>query len=229
MNFIVARTFSSLYIFLDIFWLLIVCGVLMLCKRRLAVIVGLVAGFVYFVVDYGIFYKLLGTRQVSGADPFWFLLWLSMSYGFTNFAWIWLLLDRDGYAVEWSLLPILGWVAVGQLSCNFGAQFAAISISRGTDTYHGMMSLILCIGYLVLLYRNVRKKEQINILWLMAIGIGVQFAWELALLINGIRPPLWQPLVLNSLIETNLGMPYIYLIHKHVTRYWKEDLTTVKN
>ncbi|WP_304224955.1 hypothetical protein [Gracilinema caldarium] len=70
-----------------------------------------------------------------------------MSYGFTNFAWIWLLLDRDGHGVEWSLL------------------------------------------------------------------------------ISGIRPPLWQPLVINSLIETNLGMPYIYLIHKQVTKTWKEDLT----
>ncbi len=228
MNFTVARTFSSLYIIFDIIWLVILIGLLLYFKRRLAVIVGLLAGVVYFIVDYGIFFKLLGTRHIVGADPFWFLLWLSMSYGFTNFAWIWLLLDKDNHAIEWSLLPILGWITVGQLSSNFGSAFSKIAISRGTGSYHGVMTLILCVGYLFVIYRNLQKNEQINIIRLMLIGIGVQFAWEVSLLINGIRPPLWQPLVINSLIETNLGMPYIYYIHKHVTKYWKEDLTKVK-
>lgn len=229
MDFTVARTFSSLYIFLDIIWLLTLTGLLLYFKRRLAVLVGLAAGLLYFLVDYGIFYKLLGTRQVNGADPFWFLLWLSMSYGFTNFAWIWLLLDRDGHAVEWSLLPILGWVTIGQLSGAFGAGFAEISISRGTGSYHGIMALILCLGYLYIVVSNLKGNERVNILWLMAIGIGVQFAWEASLLISGIRPPLWQPLVINSLIETNLGMPFIYYIHKHVTARRKENLDVIVN
>lgn len=226
MDFTVTRTFSSLYILLDIFWLAVFVGSLLYFKRRLAVIVGLLAGLVYFLVDYGIFYKLLDTRQIAGADPLWFLLWLSMSYGFTNFAWIWLLLDGDGHAVEWSLLPILGWVTIGQLSQNFGSGFTQISISRGTGAYHGIMALILCAGYLVIIFRNLNRKEKVNILWLMVIGIGVQFAWEASLLINGIRPFLWQPIVVNSLIETNLGIPYTYYIHKYVTRRWKENLST---
>jgi len=225
MDITVARTFSSLYIILDIVWLLIFFGILLFFKRRIAVIVGLLAGVVYFLVDYGIFYQLLGTRWVDGADPLWFLLWLSMSYGFTNFAWIWLLLDGDGHAVDWSLLPILGWVTIGQLSHNFGAGFTQISIGRGTGSYHGIMALILFIGYLIVIFKNLRGKERVNILWLMGIGIGVQFAWEASLLISGIRPALWQPIVVNSLIETNLGLPYIYYIHKHVTRRWKEDLS----
>jgi hypothetical protein len=226
MDFTVTRTFSSLYIIFDIVWLMVFVGTLLYFKRRLAVIVGLLAGLVYFLVDFGIFYKLLGTRQIHGADPFWFLLWLSMSYGFTNFAWIWLLFDGDGHAVEWSLLPILGWATIGQLSQNFGSGFPEISISRGTGAYHGIMALILCAGYLYIIVRNLSGKEKVNIIWLMAIGIGVQFAWEASLLISGIRPPLWQPIVVNSLIETNLGIPYIYYIHKFVTKRWKENLST---
>ena len=127
--------------------------------------------------------------------------------GSPNFAWIWLLFDRDGHAVEWSLLPILGWVTIGQLSQNFGTGFAEISISRGTGSYHGVMALILCVGYLFVIVNNLKGNERIGILRLMAIGIGVQFAWEASLLISGIRPALWQPIVVNSLIETNLGMP----------------------
>ena len=228
MDFTVARTFSSLYIILDIVWLLILASFLLYLKRRMAVIVGLLAGVLFFLVDYGVWYQLLGTRQVEGGDPFWVLLWLSASYGLTTFAWIWLLLDRDGHAVEWSLLLILGWVTIGQLSQQFGAGFAEISISRGTGSYHGIMALILCLGYLVLIFNNLKGRERVNILWMMAIGIGVQFAWEAALLLSGIRPPLWQPVVVNSLIETNLGMPYLYYIHKYITGRWREDLTANK-
>lgn len=225
MDFTVARTFSSLYIILDIVWLLILAGLLLYLKRRMAVIVGLCAGILYFLVDYGIFYQLLGTRQVEGADPLRFLLWLSMSYGFTNFAWIWLLFDRDGHAVEWSLLPILGWLTIGQLSQNFGAGFAEITISRGTGSYHGVMALILCVGYLLVILQNLRGRGSVNLLWLLAIGIGVQFAWEASLLLSGIRPALWQPIVVNSLIETNLGIPFAYYIHRYVSARWNQDLS----
>jgi len=228
MDFTVARSFSSLYIILDIIWLLFYAALLLYLKRRMAIIAGLVAGIVYFLIDYGIFYQLLGTRHIEGADPFWFLLWLSMSYGFTNLTWIWLLFDRDGHAVEWSLLPILGWVSIGQLSQSFGSGFGEISISRGTGSYHGIMALVLCVGYLIVILNNLKGREKINILRLLAIGIGVQFAWEASLLICGIRPAGWQPVVINSLIETNLGITYFYFIHKYVTKRWKEDLSVIK-
>lgn len=216
MEFTVARTFSSLYIFLDIAWLLAFTGILLYLKKRLAVVVGLVMGVVLFFIDYGIYYHVLGTRHVSGADPFWFLLWFSISYGLTEFAWIWLLLDRDGHSTEWSLLPILGWVAVSQLSSSFGSRFGEISVSRGVG-YHGAMAAVLLVGYAVVIIRKLRGREQVNVLWLMAIGIGVQFAWEAALLISGIRPALWQPIVIDSLIETNCGIPILYYVHKLVT------------
>jgi hypothetical protein len=120
--------------------------------------------------------------------------------------------------VEWSLLPILGWVTIGQLSQAYGTGFPEISIARGTSSYHGLMALILLAGYFLIIFNKLSGREPINILRLLAIGIGVQFAWETSLLISGIRPPLWQPIIINSLIETNLGMPYIYYIHKFVSK-----------
>ena len=50
----------------------------------------------------------------------------------------------------------------------------------------------------------------------------LDIAW---LLISGIRPPSWQPIVVNSLIETNLGMPFIYYIHKRVTKQRNKGLS----
>jgi hypothetical protein len=160
MDIVAARTLNYLYIYLDIIWLVIYALILVHNKRYMALIVGAIGGVLYFAVDYGIFYAILGTRVVTGIDTFWFLLWLSISYGFTNFAWIWLLLDRDGKGVEWSVLTVIGWVAVALLSQNFGANFPQISIQRGTSGYHGIMALILAAGYLILWFITFGQQEK---------------------------------------------------------------------
>jgi hypothetical protein len=228
MEIIAARSFNTLYIYLDLIWLVFFCVLLWTTKRRLALVVGLAAGVIYFLVDYGIFYQILDTRVVTGADPFWLLLWMSFTYGVTNFAWIWLMLDRDGRTVEWSVLILGAWLTIALLSQNFGDNFATITTSRGTGTYHGVMALICFVGYLIIILHNLRGKPQdrIAILPLLGIGIGIQFGWEAALLVNGIRPTTILPLIINSLIETNLGLPYMYFIHKAISREIKADLQT---
>ena len=61
--------------------------------------------------------------------------------------------------------------------------------------------------------------------WILAIGVLVQFAWEGVLLITGIRSMQTMPIIINSLIETNLGLPYLFLIHRAVMGKRNEDLT----
>jgi hypothetical protein len=82
------------------------------------------------------------------------------------------------------------------------------------------MAAILFIGYLVIIILNLQKKTdyRIPVLYLLMIGIGVQFSWETVLLITGIRPFDAMPLIVNSLIETNLGLPYSYFIHGAIKR-----------
>lgn len=229
MEVIPAREFNYLYIILDSVWLFILLLIFIYTKRFIAIIAGLAGALIYFLVDYGIFYLLLDTRTVSGADTALLLLWLSISYGFTNFAWIWLWLDRDGHAPEWSLLIISGWIATALLSQNFGSGFAIISIQRGTSGYHGIMALILLAGYTILIIRNIKNKDngrqKVNILWILAIGILVQFSWEAVLLISGIRNPGIMPLIVNSLIETNMGLPILFFIHAAINRRFNEDFT----
>jgi hypothetical protein len=84
------------------------------------------------------------------------------------------------------------------------------------------MALILFVGYLLLIVWNLKQKDKstrVNIPWLLAIGILVQFGWETALLLGGIRSAGFEnfadkilTLLVNSLLETNLGLPYIYII-----------------
>lgn len=227
---IAARTMNTLYIWLDIAFLLILLAVLIYTKRFQAIIVGGLGGLIYFVVDYGIFFLLLGTRVVNGADPFWFLLWLSMSYGFTNFVWIWLWLDHDGHSLEWSLLITTGWLCTALLSQNFGESAASISIMRGTADYHGVMAFLLFAGYAVLSILNIReqdKSKRAPLLRILAIGILVQFAWEFILAITGIRNISINTIIVNSLLETNMGLPYLYLIHRAINNKYNERLKRV--
>jgi hypothetical protein len=225
---VATRSFNFLYVWLDLAWLAGFAGILAGFRRWQALLAGLAGGVIYFAVDYGVFYLALGTRSVAGGSPFWVLLWLSFSYGLTNFAWIWLLLDREGNGLEWSLLIVSAWMAVALLAQNFGSRLPAIVTSRGTGAYHGVMALVLFAGYAWLVVRNLRlgpgAPRRAGLGRLLAIGIGVQLAWEAVLLVSGIRPDGWKALAVNSLVETNLGLPYLYLIHGALSRRIGEDL-----
>lgn len=224
-----SRKLNNLYIWLDIIFLLFLITLLWRQRKFTTVIWALLAGVLYFIVDYGIFYGLLGTRQVDGANTFWFLFWLSMSYGITNFAWIWLWLKKDKHLFEWCFLIVSWWIVCPLISQTFGGA-PTIFISRGTGSYHGVMALILFAGYAMLCIHNFKqtdKSKKINILWLLAAGILVQFCWEASLLITGIRAAGFGPLIINSLIETNLGMPYCFMLYGWITSRWTEDLRRI--
>lgn len=227
MELIARRQFVPAYIALDTFFLLVLAGLLLWKKRRMAALVGGIMGVVYFIVDYGVFHLICHSRSIESGSLFWTLLWMSMSYGFTNFAWIWLALDKDEYLIEWSLLILCWWFCCPMLAQLIGFGQMPIVIQRTTGAYHGWMAAILFVGYLLAVVRNLGESDRkcrIDLLRLSAIGIAAQFAWEAALLLGGIRSAgldfaeKLRPLIVNSLLETNLGMPYVYLIFVALTR-----------
>lgn len=228
------RQFAPLYIWLDLCFLLVFLALLLWKKKYMTACVGIFFGFVYMAVDYGIFHLLLHTRSISpGHSLFWVLLWMSMSYGFTNFAWIWLWISRDEHLFEWSLLILLWWFCCPLLTQTFAPGADPIVIQRTTGSYHGYMALLLFLGYLGAIVYNLRrenKAERFPLPWLLAIGVLVQFGWEAGLLLGGIRSAGFSaearllPLIVNSLLETNLGMPYIYAIYIAYSRRFTEQL-----
>ena len=195
MDVIARRQFDTLYIWLDIAFLVLFAAALIWKKKYMTVL----------------FHLVFHARTITGGSLFWVLLWMSMSYGFTNFAWIWLWISKDKHLLEWSLLILFWWLCCPMLASTFGAG-NVITIQRTTGAYHGWMALILFIGY-------ADKTLRVDLLWILAIGVLVQFGWEAGLLLGGIRSAGFEnfsdkllTLVTNSLLETNLGMPYIYLI-----------------
>ena len=118
---IARRQFDPLYIWLDIAFLVLFAALLLIKKKYATLIVGIVFGFVYFAVDYGIFHLVFHARTISeGYSLFWVLLWMSMSYGFTNFVWIWLWISKDKRLLEWSALILFWWLCAPMIAATFG-------------------------------------------------------------------------------------------------------------
>ncbi|WP_156933761.1 hypothetical protein [Mycoplasma simbae] len=213
-------------IWLDIAFLVMLYVLLITKKKYISAIFSFAGGILYFLVDWGIFYMALGSRQVHGADPAAFLFWLSMSYGTTNFLFIWLAIKKDKHLLHFSLLIIIWWICSPMIARTLSD--SQIIIWRTTGKYHWVMAAMLIFGYFgVIIYNLFTKQSQLPILRMLAIGIIVQFGWEFALMINGIRKLQWGPIVIDSLIETNLGIPYIWFIYKGIAKRWNDDLSKV--
>ena len=223
-DYLVTRSFNVLYIWIDAVLLLAFLGVLVRTRRRAALIVGLLGGVLYLIVDYGFFYVLLRTRTVVGMSVLPLEFWLSFSYGITNMAWMWLWFDEPGNRWEWSVLFPAGWLTSASVSQGLGGAFHGVQIARHVSSYHGIMVVFALVGYGWLAIHNLRHPDdRYSIRSALTIGIGTQFTWEAVLMISGIRPLAWRPLVIDSLIETNLGAPFMLLIVKALrVRYPRE-------
>lgn len=226
------RNFNLLYIILDTLFIIILLTLLIYKKRNLTVLFALFGGILYTLVDFGGFYLLSHSRivfingiQQDALNTFLVLFWMSMSYGITNFIFIWVLISKDKLTKYWLFLIIMWWLICPSIASMGGEN--NITTFRTTTSYHGIMGIILVISYLALIiYTLISGKEIVNILYLCLIGISVQFSWEFSLLINGIRPlneNSLQTLIINSCLETNLGMPAIYLIYHLINKKYNED------
>lgn len=247
------RNFSLSYIILDSVFVIFFVTLLFLKKERLCALFSLFGGILYFLVDYLIFYLLTSSRVISfSSDNINFiecsnmetalvLLWMSMSYGILDFAFIWLWLSKNKNALNYSLLIVIWWITCPLISSfinNISSSTLYIMTTRTTNKYHGIMGLIMVIGYFILLLINIfnKKGEKIPIVRLFIIGFMAQFLWEFLLLIGGIRSQnydndftrIFTTMIQNSLVETNLGMPYLYLIHKFIKSKINEDLNLKK-
>lgn len=233
------RNFNTLYIIIDSIFVLTLLGLLLWKRRNSTVLFALFGGVLYTVVDYCGFYLASGSREVfidgvlAGAGgTFWVLLWMSMSYGITNFAFMWVLMAKDKLAKYWIFLICMWWMICPSIAEMGGA--ATIMTTRTVGAYHGWMGVVMVTQYLlltILLIRDENKKPFVGLLTLCLIGFCVQFGWEFSLLVNGIRPmnaASFKTLIVNSCMETNMCMPTTYAVYYFWSRHFHEDMRRVK-
>lgn len=230
---IAQRVFSPLYIALDSAFIVGLSVALIVKKRYMTTVFSVLGGVLYMIVDYGIFHLALGTRSIENGNMFWVLLWMSMSYGITNFALIWMWLNKDELYKEFTALIWIWWICCPMISATFGADLTPIKIQRTTGSYHGYMALIMIASYAGIIIYNFTRKDKtakFNVVWLFTLGVLAQLGWEVGLLVGGIRSAEFDPftkimtLVTNSLVETNLGLPAIYCIYLALTSKYTEQL-----
>ena len=84
---------------------------------------------------------------------FWVLLWMSVSYGLTNFSWLWLCLSRDRHLAEWAMLILVWWFCCPLMSQTF---YGPVRVRHAADchpthdrAYHGWMAVILSRRHMV--------------------------------------------------------------------------------
>lgn len=241
-----SRNFSLAYIILDAIFLLFFAFYLLYKRKRMTFLFSLAGGILYFLVDFLLFYLLTGSREIridgEICDAFKtgaVLFWMSMSYGFLDFSFIWLWLSRDKNALEYSLLIVIWWICCPLMAQFVNAIFPTVPkiyTTRSTSKYHGVMGLIMVVGYFILILMNIHNKDdksrQIPIIRLFIIGFLSQFLWEFLLFVFGVRGrsaendfvDVLNTVLRDSLVETNLGMPYFYFIHKALSFRFTEEL-----
>ena len=239
------RTFNTLYVILDSIFIIAFVTLLFIKKRRITGIFALLMGLLYIIVDFGGFYLLSHTREIyivingnkilqNEWNTLWVLTWMSLSYGITNGAFIWLALNKDKYTIHFSLAIFIWWICCPILSKAYPNSMEIIT-TRTTNEYHWIMAIFLVVGYGFIIVKDILTSKDIKsdvkkLLYLNLIGILAQFGWEFALFVSGIRPAnemSLQTIIVNSLVETNLGMPYFYYINKFIMNKRKEDLSKV--
>lgn len=247
------RNFSLAYVIMDSIFVIAFVVILFATKRKVTAFWALTGGLLYWIVDFGIFYGATHSREIfsytfnsyastlTELGPLGVggvLFWMSMSYGILDFAFIWLWLSKDKKALEFSTLIVVWWICCPLLADflnNLIPTMLCFQTQRTTNKYHGIMGLIMLVGYFIVIITNIVNKDEskkIPIVRLFIIGFMAQFLWEFLLLVFGIRSQTYDSdltrsistLLQDSLVETNLGMPYIYFIHKAVTSRWDDDL-----
>ncbi len=99
----------------------------------------------------------------------------------------------------------------------------------------GIVYMVVDYGIFHLICHCRSISECYSLFWILlrilSIGILVQFGWEAGLLLGGIRSAGFATtgekhltLTVNSLLGTNLGMPYVYWIFAALTGKWTEAL-----
>lgn len=239
------RNFSLAYVILDSIFVIFFVVFLFLRKKYVTGIFSLIGGVLYFLVDFLIFYLATKSRsiffysssiEIQTADAFitaMILLWMSLSYGIMDFAFIWLWLSNDKKALQYSFMIVIWWICcplIASFINNLSPNMIYIMTTRSTGKYHGVMGIIMVVGYFILLIKDILGKEKVPIIKLFVIGFMAQFLWEFILFIFNIRSQNYEDdfvriistMLQDSLVETNLGMPYLYLINKAVLKKFND-------
>ena len=209
----VARNFEFDYILFDALFLAIWVALLIWQKRFGPLRAGLILAVVVYLID-GLIWTRTGVREYIIPAP-WFKhpvdFMMDVSYGIIAFSWVWIAFERRSVrdVALWTVLLFVGWLSLPFVSRWIPLVDIPIMTNRHMSSRVWLHVSVVVIGYFSLIVLGYDWKTILYVFW---VGCMLAFAMEFPLLISGIRPTGVTFLVYETLVLTNQGVPYLYII-----------------
>jgi hypothetical protein len=209
----ITRRFEIDYLLFDTLFMAVWICLLLRHKRRGPLLVGLVCGLVFYAID-GIIWTAAGVREYE-LPAAWLKFpvdfMMDVSYGIVGFGWAWIAFERKSVrdVVFWTVVLFGGWLMIPFASRWIPLIDAQVTTVRHMASRVWLHIAVVVIGYAALLALGYSFKQ---VRYVFGVGCMLAFMMEFALLVSGIRTFNLSLLAYETLILTNMGIPYFYII-----------------
>ncbi|MFX1409086.1 MAG: hypothetical protein ACFFA6_01940 [Promethearchaeota archaeon] len=207
----VIRIFDLDYLIFDLILCFAYLSILILKRKRIPILVGLVCGLLFLIID-GVIWWNAGIREIYPTDMKIAVdFMMDFSYGLLAFSWVMIMFERKGIkeVLQWTSLLYGGWFLIAILSQMLPINDLEIMTIRHMKHLRVVEILTVVFGYLLLLFLRYNYKTILFVFW---VGTMLSFMMESYLLFTNIRPSGYELLLYDSLILTNQGIPYLFVI-----------------
>ncbi len=207
----VIRIFDFDYLIFDFIFLLIFLTVLIINKKKIPIYVGFVCGILFLIID-GIIWWNTGIREIDPSNTKIYVdFMMDFSYGLLAFSWVMIMFERNSIKeiLLWTLFLYGGWLLIASLSQILPLIDLEIITIRHMQSLRVVEIATVVCGYLLLIFLRYNYKMILFIFW---VGFMLSFMMESYLLFTQIRPSGFELLLYDSLILTNQGIPYLFVI-----------------
>jgi hypothetical protein len=219
----VIRIFDLDYLIFDLILCFVFILVLIVEKKKIPIIVGLLCGLLFLIID-GIIWWNTGVREISPQNMKLAVdFMMDFSYGLLAFSWVMIMFERNNLKeiTLWTIFLYGGWLIIASLSQVLPLNDTEIITIRHMKHLRIVEISTVVIGYSLLVILRYDYKTIFFIFW---VGTMLSFMMESYLLFTGIRPSGFDLLLYDSLILTNQGIPYIYIIFDKIIPKIKEKI-----
>ena len=215
---IVSREVYFSVVYFDLAAVVLWIALILINKHYRPAIFMAVGYAIYLLVDAVFWMAILKIRVIhSDISPWLIQLWLQLGPGIIHPSWVCLMLEGTfGREEDRKRINRTFWTfaffLVQFCPVFFQQSFHTddkIVVSRTMDSQRGFFILFGCLGYMYLCYQKVPVK---HILTLLLIGFTAEGFFEFSLFLSGVRQESLKTVLFDSLLEFNVGMPYIFIL-----------------
>jgi len=213
----ITRRFEVDYLLFDTLFMLAFVILLFLHKRRGPLLAGLICGLAFYLID-GVIWTATGVREYE-LPAAWLKFpvdfMMDVSYGIVGFGWAWIAFERKSLrdVLFWTALLFGGWLVVPFASKWISLIDAPVMTVRHMASRVWLHIAVVVIGYAALLALGYSFK---CVRYLFGVGCMLAFMMEFSLLVAGIRTFNLSLLAYETVILTNMGIPYLYIIRDRI-------------